>query len=77
MGWRVGIYLYLESFGVDYEDYLKRMQGTQLATMLAVKRLAGVTPKMNLRNNMQAGKGVSEKSTLDLKPRADVTRSPK
>ena len=38
---------------------------------------AGVTPEVNLRNSMQARKHASEKSTLALKPRADVTRNPK
>ena len=47
-----------------------------LAAMLAVKRSAGVAPEVNLRNSAQARKNASE-STLALKPRADVTRSPK
>ena len=42
--------------------------------MLAVKRLAGVAPEVNLRNSIQARKHAS-KSTLALKPRADITRS--
>ena len=46
------------------------------AAMLAIKRLTGVTPEVNLRNSTQARKHAS-KSTLALKPRADVTRSPK
>ena len=46
------------------------------AAMLAVKRLAGVAPEVNLRNSAQARKHAS-KSTLALKHRADITRSPK
>ena len=46
------------------------------AAMLAVKRLAGVAPEVNLRNSAQARKHASE-STLALKPKADITRSPK
>ena len=38
---------------------------------------AGVAPEVNLRTSGQARKRASEKSTLTLKPRADVTRSPK
>ena len=34
-------------------------------------------PEVNLRNSTQARKRASEKSTLALKPRTDVTRSPK
>ena len=45
--------------------------------MLTSKQLAGVTPEVNLRNSMQAGKHASKTSTLALKPRADVTRSQK
>ena len=45
--------------------------------MLAVKGLVGVAREMNLRNTAQARKCASKKSTLTLKPRADVTRSPK
>ena len=37
---------------------------------------AGVTPEVNLRNRTQARKSASENSTLALKPRADITRSP-
>ena len=40
--------------------------------MLTVKKSAGVAPEVNL-NLLLAG----EKSTLTLKPRADVTRNPK
>ena len=44
--------------------------------MLAIKKLAVVTPEVNLRNSMQVRKHASE-STLASKPRADITRSPK
>ena len=47
-----------------------------LSCHTAGKRSAGVAPEVNLRNSAQARKHASE-STLDLKPRADVTRSPK
>ena len=51
----------------------------QLAAMLAVKRLAGVTPEVNLRNIHH--KVLSQMQvmlpTLALKPRGNVTRSPK
>ena len=40
-------------------------------------QLAGVTPEVNLSNSMQARECISEKSTLALKPRSDITRSPK
>ena len=42
------------------------------AAMLTSIQLAGVTPEMNLRNNVQARKRASEKSNLALEPRADV-----
>ena len=45
--------------------------------MLTSIQSAGVAPEVNLRNSAQARKPASEKSTLALKPRADVTRSPK
>ena len=45
--------------------------------MLTSIRSAGVTPELNLRKSAQARKHLSEKSTLALKPRADMTRSPK
>ena len=61
---------------VDTSDGYKYVGQIGLAAMLAVKRLAGVAPEVNLRNSVQARKHASE-STLALKPRADVTRSPK
>ena len=61
---------------VDTSDGCKYMGQSDLAAMLAVKRLAGVALEVNLRNSAQARKHASE-STLALKPRADVTRSPK
>ena len=41
--------------------------------MLAIKRSACVAPEVNLRNPLD----VNEGSILALKPRADVTKSPK
>ena len=61
---------------VDMSEGCKYVGQSGSAAMLAVKRLAGVAPEVNLRNSMQARKHASE-STLALKPRADVTRSPK
>ena len=49
-----------------------------LAAMLAGKRSAGVTPNMNLRNPFHTGEEEHKQgSTLALKPREYVTRSPK
>ena len=49
-----------------------------LAVMLTSIQSAGVTPEVvNLINSMQTRKCGSENSTLALKPRADITRSPK
>ena len=48
-----------------------------LTAMLTSIQSAGVAPEVNLRTSVQARKRASEKSTLALKPRADVTRSPK
>ena len=46
--------------------------------MLALKRLVGVPPEVNLKNQLHTGdKNVSEGSTLALKSRVDVTTSPK
>ena len=61
---------------VDMSDGCKYVGQSGLAAILAVKRSAGVTPEVNLRNSTQARKHASE-STLTLKPRADITRSPK
>ena len=61
---------------VDTSDSCKYVGQSGSAAMLAIKRLAGVAPEVNLRNSMQARKHASE-STLALKPRADVTRSSK
>ena len=47
------------------------------AAMLAIKKPAGVTPEMNLRNPLRAGDGASKQrkgSILTLKPRADRPR---
>ena len=48
-----------------------------LAAMLTSIQSAGVTPEVNLRNSTQTRKCASKKSTLALKPTADVTTSPK
>ena len=48
-----------------------------LPAMLTSIMSAGVAPEVNLRNSIQASKHASEKSTLGLKPRADVTKNPK
>ena len=45
--------------------------------MLTSVQSVGVVPEVNQRNSPQARKRASEKSTLALEPRADVTRSPK
>ena len=45
-----------------------------LAAILSSIQSAGVTPEVNLRNSVQARMCASEKSTLALKPRVDVTR---
>ena len=42
--------------------------------MLAVKRSAGIAPEVNLGNQLHTGE---EASTLTLKAKADITRSPK
>ena len=52
---------------------LKQLQTKDWGTMLVVKRSVGVTPEVNLRITLHTSEG----STLDFKPRADVTRSPK
>ena len=70
------------NFEAKYEDIENTSDGCKYvgqsgsAAMLAIKRSAGVTPEVNLRNSTQARKHASE-STLALEPRADVTRSPK
>ena len=46
------------------------------ATMLASIQSAGVAPEVNLRNSWHAG-DEAQGSTLALKPRGDVLRSPK
>ena len=49
-----------------------------LATMLAAKRAAGVTPEVNLGNPLHwVRKYASEGSTLALKTRTDITKSKK
>ena len=48
--------------------------------MLAIKRSAGVTPKVNLGNPLHVGEeeySASEESTLALKLKTDVTRKSK
>ena len=67
---------YLPSYFIHRQkNYSKYRKG--LAAMLTAIQSAGVTPEVNLRNSVQARKCASEKSTLALKPGADVTRSPK
>ena len=47
------------------------------ATMLAVKRSAGVAPKMNVRTSVHTDeKACKQGDTLALTPGADVTKSP-
>ena len=49
----------------------------QLAVMLAIKRMAGVTPEVNLRNPLHTGtKHARKESTVALKPSTDITRCP-
>ena len=45
--------------------------------LLTSTQSAGVAPEGNLRNRIQARKRASENSTLALKPRSDIPRSPK
>ena len=53
--------------------WIHDLQAGWSAAMLAAWRSAGVTSEVNLKNPLQARKG----STLTLKPRVDLTRSPK
>ena len=53
------------------------IQNGSAAAMKAAKWSAGVTPEVNLRNLLHTGIELSKGSTLALKPRVDVTRSPK
>ena len=62
---------------VDTSDGYKYVGQKCLAVMQAVKRSAGVATEVNLRNSVQTRKCSSKKSILTLKPKADVTRSPK
>ena len=56
----------------ESHQYLKKYVDQKgSAVMLAIKRSAGDTLEVNLRNH------TSERSTTALKPRADITRSPK
>ena len=45
--------------------------------MLTSIQSTGVAPELNLKTSMQARKHASKTSALALKPRADVTRTPK
>ena len=54
----------------------KYMDENGSAAMLATKRSAGVIPEVNLMSPLCAG-DEARRSTLALKPREDVTRSPK
>ena len=56
------------------------MWGRQLAAMLALYTGKGVAPEVNLReciSHMPAQSSNKAEPTLALKPRGDVTRSPK
>ena len=50
-----------------------------LAAIMSMKRSAVVTPEVNLMDPLQSGDEARKRgeSTLALKPRIDVTRSPK
>ena len=57
-----------------------RMWGKRLAAMLAIYTGRGVTPEVNLRehiSHMPLQSSNKAEPTLALKPRGDVTRSPK
>ena len=56
--------------GFEFEPHQR------LAAMLITIQSADVAPEVNLRKSVQAKKHAKEKSTLALKPRADVIRSP-
>ena len=47
------------------------------AAMLAAKRLADIAPEVNLREYVHLRQARIRLPTLALKPRGDVTRSPK
>ena len=47
------------------------------AAMLVTKRSAGVAPEVNLREHITHMPVPSANKTLALKPRGDITRSPK
>ena len=55
------------------------MEEINSAAMLAAKRSVGVTPEMNLREHVTCMPSpmLIRLPTLALKPRGDVTRSPK
>ena len=53
------------------------VEGNGLAAMLAGKRLAAVTPEVNLREHVFLHQASIRLPTLALKPRGDITRSPK
>ena len=57
-----------------------RMWGKQLAAMLAIYTGRGVAPEVNLReciSHMPPQSSNKAEPTLALKPRGDITRSPK
>ena len=54
-----------------------RMWGRRLAAMLALYTGKGVTPEVNLRECMSLSSANKAEPTLALKPRGDITRSPK
>ena len=53
------------------------MWGKWPAAMLAIYTGTGVTPEVNLKEHRSIYQRVDQSSTLDLKPREDITRSPK
>ena len=61
----------------SYLCYLSSMWGMWPAVMLTSIQSAGVAPEVNLRTSAKTRKHASEKSTLTLNPRADITKSPK
>ena len=53
----------------------KCVDRNSLVAMLAAKRLAGVTPQVNLRNSLHASKGIDP--GFEIQYRTQVTRNPK
>ena len=59
---------------VNFENFFVRFVFEVLCTSV---QSAGVAPEVNLRNSAQPRKHASQTSTLALKPRAGINRSPK